>query len=179
MELYYFENFLKNVFPAVLIIAGIVTVIMIIGAVCECLKDIWREKHVPRRQTLTYEDIANIFSHEISLLPYGSIFFEDYRAVISHLEKIIKGYSEVSENGKIPKIIEKHVESSFFNDIEEGRKRFEIRRDRDDIQPGDILVLREVKYQEETGRVDFFRVKGVFRDGEKYGLKRGYCIISI
>ena len=171
----FMDIFLKVIFAAF--------VLFIVGSLVFCLVKYliltWEEKHKVRRQTLTYGDIVNIFSHEISLLPYDSILFEDYRAVISHLGKITTFYNEVSENGKIPKIIEKHVESSFFNDIEEGRKSFEIRRDRDDIQPGDILVLREVEYRKETGRVDFFRVKDVFRDGEKYGLKRGYCIISI
>ena len=152
---------------------------MIFWAVVSYLKLIWEEKHKPRRQTLTYADIVRIMSLEISCLPFDHVLFGDYRTAIGHLENIADYYERNSNDGIIPKFIEKHIESSFFKDIQQERKTFEIRRDKDDIQPGDILVLREICSHGETGRVAYFRVKGVLRDAKEYGLRRGYCIISI
>lgn len=158
---------------------GVFIIGSIVWAVVSYLKLIWEEKHKPRRQTLTYADIVRIMSLEIECLSFDHVLFEDYRTAISHLEYIAGYYKKISENGRLPKIIEKHIDSSFYNDIQQERKTFEIRRDKDDIQAGDILVLREIVSHGETGKVACFRVKGVLRDAKEYGLRRGYCIISI
>lgn len=41
------------------------------------------------------------------------------------------------------KEIWKKIDPEFFKDVVKGIKDFEIRKDEDDIQPGDILVLEE------------------------------------
>lgn len=41
------------------------------------------------------------------------------------------------------KAIRKKVLPKYFKDVKLRNKNFEIRRDEDDIQPGDVLVLEE------------------------------------
>lgn len=176
MNPYSMENFLDEMFPAVLIIAGIILALMIVYCFCKYLILVWEEKHKPRRHTLTYSDIISILSIESSMVSSDHVVSGHYKAAMRHLADI--GVYQ-SEHGGIPKIVEKNIYSSNFEDIQNGKKTFELRRDKDDIQTGDILVLRELNGCGHTGRVSYHKVKGVFRDGKDFGLKRGYCIISI
>lgn len=81
------------------------------------------------------------------------------------------------------KTIEKKIWPEFFNDVLFNNKRFEIRKDEDDIQIGDFMVLKEwdPKAQEYTGRQMGCTVLYVFRadnNEQDFGLKPGYCVIG-
>lgn len=75
------------------------------------------------------------------------------------------------------KAVRKKILPCYFKEVKERRKNFEIRKDEDDIQVGDTLVLYE--YADYfTGRTVSRKVKYVLRDVPEYGLKEGYCIIG-
>ena len=79
------------------------------------------------------------------------------------------------------KTIQKKILPNFFNDIIFNNKRFEIRKDEDEIQAGDVLILREWTGENYTGRVIGTNVLYVFRSDlyeQDYGLAPGYCIIG-
>lgn len=78
----------------------------------------------------------------------------------------------------MPKKINKKILPKFFFAVEEGQKNFELRKDEDNIQVGDILALCEWDGDSYTGRVAIREVKYVLRNAPEYGLKPGYCIIS-
>lgn len=75
--------------------------------------------------------------------------------------------------------IEKKCLSEYYNEVRVHRKTFEIRKDEDNVQPGDILDLKEWDGEKYTGHHTKRIVTYVLRDAEKYGLKKGYCIIAI
>lgn len=67
--------------------------------------------------------------------------------------------------------------SGIFPVSEGKRKKFEIRKDEDDIQVGDLIVLEEWN-GEYTGQALRRYVKYVLRGVPEYGLMDGYCIIG-
>lgn len=73
--------------------------------------------------------------------------------------------------------IEKKIAKNFYEDVCVGTKNFELRRDEDNVQVGDYLILKEWDGSEFTGRKITKRVKYVLRDYE--GLEDGYCIIGL
>lgn len=76
------------------------------------------------------------------------------------------------------KAIRKKILPCYFTDVKRRSKNFEIRKDEDDIQVGDLLVLCEwdgIKY---TGKEASRTVKYVLRNVPEYGLAEGYCIIG-
>ena len=75
------------------------------------------------------------------------------------------------------KIINKKILPQYFEAVKDGRKNFELRKDEDDAQVGDTLVLNEWD-GEYTGRCETREIKYVLRDVPGYGLKKGYCIIG-
>lgn len=75
--------------------------------------------------------------------------------------------------------IEKKILPEYFEEVKAGRKTFELRLDENDVQPGDILRLREWSDGEYTGRVIDRYVSYVLRDVPQYGLQSGYCIIAL
>lgn len=78
------------------------------------------------------------------------------------------------------KTIGKKILPIYFEAVESRQKNFEIRKDDDDVQVGDKLVL--VEWNEEqrhyTGRFATRKVKYVLRNVPEYGLNEGYCIIG-
>ena len=77
------------------------------------------------------------------------------------------------------KTIRKKILPIYFDAVEEGQKNFEIRKDEDDVQVGDRLVLCEWKEDYGyTGRYATRKIKYVLRNMPEYGLKDGYCIIG-
>lgn len=76
------------------------------------------------------------------------------------------------------KIVRKKILPEFFEPVEAGKKRFELRKDEDDIAPGDVLILREWEYGKYTGGIKIVFVKYVLRNVPEYGLEDGYCIIG-
>lgn len=74
--------------------------------------------------------------------------------------------------------IEKKILPKFYAGIVSQKKTFELRKDEDDIQVGDILHLREWD-GEYTGHQCKREVTYVLRDCPEYGLMDGYCIIGL
>ena len=67
----------------------------------------------------------------------------------------------------------------FYQEVLDGKKRFEIRKNDRDFQVGDTLRLREYVFLtgEYTGRWCVFNVTYMLKDG--FGLERGFCILSL
>lgn len=76
------------------------------------------------------------------------------------------------------KNVYKKIRPEYFEAVLEEKKRFELRKDEDDIQAGDSLILKEWDGEHFTGREVVERVKYVLRDVPQYGLQEGYCIIG-
>ena len=53
-----------------------------------------------------------------------------------------------------------------------------MRKDEDNAQPGDVLILMEWENGEYTGRTEVRRIRYVLRNMPEYGLMPGYCIIG-
>lgn len=65
----------------------------------------------------------------------------------------------------------------YFNDVQNGKKNFELRRDDRKYQVGDELLLSEVKDNVLTGRQ--VEVAVVYKLADYTGLEVGYCILRI
>lgn len=91
------------------------------------------------------------------------------------------GQNRKNEPGMLPmRIIEKKILPKYFEEVSRGTKNFELRKDEDNAQPGDVLFLREYEPGEGyTGRSVTRIVTYVLRDCPEYGLIDGYCIISM
>lgn len=83
------------------------------------------------------------------------------------------------------KIISKKIDPEYFNAVSTGAKRFELRKDEDDVQVGDVLILEEWVKKESfpgggvyTGAALTVYVSYVLRDVPQFGLEPGYCIIG-
>lgn len=77
------------------------------------------------------------------------------------------------------KAIRKKILPVYFDAVKSRQKNFEIRKDEDDAQAGDKLVLGEWKETYGyTGRFVTRKIKYVLRDASEYGLQDGYCIIG-
>lgn len=71
------------------------------------------------------------------------------------------------------------ISSKYFDAVNEGIKKFEIRKDDRDYQVGDVVQFLEFDDGKYSGRKsDPVVVVYVLRNAEKYGLKPGYCIIG-
>lgn len=84
--------------------------------------------------------------------------------------------SELAEPIKVHYI---KCETEFFNDVIEGLKPFEVRKNDRDYKPGDDIVLREYDKElaELTGRE--FRVSIIYFLADYPGIEPGYCILGI
>lgn len=79
----------------------------------------------------------------------------------------------------MPKIVRKKILPRYYDAVVSNIKTFELRKDEDDIQVGDWLILQEWDGKEYTGRECGFQVRYVLRNAVEYGLMDGYCIIGI
>lgn len=84
-------------------------------------------------------------------------------------------------NERKPKMkqIRKKILPKYFKEIFTENKRFELRKDEDDVQVGDELILEE--WEPETGYTGVTEkriVTCVLRNVPEYGLMDGYCIIG-
>ncbi len=69
------------------------------------------------------------------------------------------------------------TETEYYQDIEEGLKKFELRKNDRDFKIGDFLILEETVNTIKTGRKMFqFEIKYILHGG-KFGLQEGYCIL--
>ena len=80
--------------------------------------------------------------------------------------------------GREDKGIEKKILLEYYNAVISGSKTFELRKDEDNIQAGDFIVLKEWDGKRYTGRQTWRRAKYVLRDVPEYGLRPGYCIVG-
>lgn len=65
----------------------------------------------------------------------------------------------------------------YFKDVKSGRKRFEVRIDDRNYQPGDMFILREWN-GEYTGEYRIGIIQYVLRNCPEFGLMEGYCIFG-
>lgn len=79
------------------------------------------------------------------------------------------------------KTIEKKILPRYYDKVRRHEKMFEIRKDEDNIQVGDAIVLREWNGKDYTGHQTKREVTYVLRGDEavEYGVKDGYCIIGL
>jgi hypothetical protein len=73
----------------------------------------------------------------------------------------------------------KKILPQYYEDVVSNRKTFELRKDEDQAEPGDYLVLREWDGEKYTGEAVLTEITYVLRDVPQYGLMDGYCIIGI
>jgi hypothetical protein len=76
------------------------------------------------------------------------------------------------------KEIHKKVWSKYYEALRDGVKPFELRKDEDNVEVGDILILEEWD-GDYTGYSIKRKVSYVLRDVPHFGLKKGYCIIAL
>ena len=76
------------------------------------------------------------------------------------------------------KNVKKKILPKYFRDVCMGIKTFELRKDEDNIQPGDILDLQEWDGEKYTGRNVRCAVTYVLRNCPEYGLMDGFYIIG-
>lgn len=75
--------------------------------------------------------------------------------------------------------IEKKILPEYYQAVRNREKTFELRKDEDNIQPGDILILREWDGENYTGHKLRREVTYVLRGCPEYGLADGYCVIGM
>jgi ASC-1-like (ASCH) protein len=69
-------------------------------------------------------------------------------------------------------------ETEYFQAVECGKKKFELRKNDRQFQPGDMVYLQEVVNGEPTGReLPPVEIKHVLLGG-RFGLDPGYCIFN-
>lgn len=72
------------------------------------------------------------------------------------------------------------TESEYYQEVKQDNKRFELRKDDRDFKVNDLIVLKETINGEYTGEKLLPRkIRYILRDAEKFGLKKGYCIIQL
>lgn len=72
----------------------------------------------------------------------------------------------------------KKVRPEYYKALCDGSKPFEIRKDEDNVEVGDILILEEWD-GDYTGYTLKRKVSYVLRNTPRFGLKKGYCIIGL
>ena len=85
----------------------------------------------------------------------------------------------IAKNKDGRKTVTKKILPKYFDDIVRNGKRFELRKDDDNVQPGDFLILKEWDGEQYTGQRMKWCVSYVLRNVPEYGLKDGYCIIGL
>lgn len=92
-------------------------------------------------------------------------------------------YSKVSESdteeiiGTKETVHEIKIANCYFEDVKQGIKKFELRKNDRDYKVGDKLKMMEFKDGEYTGRIINAVITFMLDDYE--GIKEGYCILSI
>jgi len=77
------------------------------------------------------------------------------------------------------KVIEKKILPQYMYAVINGEKTFELRKDDDEIEVGDHVILREWTGENYTGLSTEVEVTYVLRNVEQYGLMNGFCIFGI
>lgn len=76
------------------------------------------------------------------------------------------------------KIVEKKILPKYFEEIIKGNKKFEIRKDEDNLEVGDLIILKEYMNEKYTGREYQVKIKYILRNVSEYGLKDEYLIFN-
>ena len=68
----------------------------------------------------------------------------------------------------------------YYEEVESGRKTFEIRKNNRDFREGDTIILQEFILKEKlfTGKELNFKIGYIFY-GEAFGVKKGFCIMQL
>jgi hypothetical protein len=69
------------------------------------------------------------------------------------------------------------TETEYFQAVDNGLKKFELRKNDRDFQIGDMLYLEETVNGIHTGRILSPKEIKYILHGGKYGLEQGYCIL--
>lgn len=69
------------------------------------------------------------------------------------------------------------IKPEYFKDVQEGLKKFELRKNDRDFRVGDTVVLIEFAEGFSTGLYWDLEIKYILHGGE-YGLDEGYCIFG-
>lgn len=72
----------------------------------------------------------------------------------------------------------KKIQSKYFWDIVNQKKKFEIRKNDCDYQVGDIVKLVEYRDNEETDNFIIVKITYLLKDIPQYGLNKDYCIFG-
>lgn len=67
----------------------------------------------------------------------------------------------------------------FFEDVADGRKAFEVRRDDRDFMVGDQLRLREFDATDGYSGAEVWRVITYFLEGGQFGIEPGWCVLGM
>ena len=67
----------------------------------------------------------------------------------------------------------------YFEQVKNGNKTFEIRKDDRNYETLDYLYLREYWMGRYTGREAMKQVKYILKDCPDYGLKKGFVILAM
>ena len=71
------------------------------------------------------------------------------------------------------------TETEYYQAVERGEKKFELRKNDRDFKKYDMLYLEEVVNGVKTGRsLPPVEIQYVLKDCAKYGLSDGYCILN-
>lgn len=70
------------------------------------------------------------------------------------------------------------TETEYYQAIEKGFKKFELRKNDRGFKVGDMLILEETVNTIKTGREITFEVKYILTGG-KFGLQDGYVIMQL
>lgn len=67
----------------------------------------------------------------------------------------------------------------YFDDVWNGNKTFEIRKNDCDYQVGDLLILREFDKKTDKYTGDWIMTKIIYKIENFVGIEEGYCILEI
>lgn len=67
----------------------------------------------------------------------------------------------------------------WFEDVQSGRKNFEIRRNDRDFKVGDYLLLKEWERGKYTGREITRKIQYIYEGDGTYGLSDEFCILGL
>jgi ASC-1-like (ASCH) protein len=71
----------------------------------------------------------------------------------------------------------------YFNEVVDGKKNFEIRKNDRDYQVGDTLLLEEYSTDTSdwgyTGVIHRKTISYVLKDCQQFGLLNGYCVLGL
>lgn len=77
------------------------------------------------------------------------------------------------------KKVKKKILPEYYEEVRKHHKTFEIRKDEDDFQVGDIIDLYEWDGEKFTGHHTQREITYILRNAPEYGLMEGYCILAI